>query len=114
MLTVPRVMGHPEVSDAWMALSVASLVQKFVASGYSRAAELQADRLSAEGTGKPLSLANALKKIQRFSLQEMGFSSQNLKEKATPYPKIINDLMITHPPVGHRIVRLRRLHQNMG
>ncbi len=101
-----------------LALPSAGAVMRF---GVSRSREYGADESSARLTGKPMSLASALLKLERgCSVEANAFkdsSSANLWI-VNPFGKFrkrfLNSLMDTHPSTEDRIKRLRELDKKIN
>ncbi len=101
---------------AILAPLAASLVQMAI----SRSREYEADRVGAEICGRPLWLASALEKIERFA---QGIDNQRAEgNPATAHMFIINPLHAhavdglfrTHPKTAERVARLRALAGESG
>ena len=108
--------GNPIVAIAVMILAPigAMLLQMSV----SRSREFGADKAGAEISGKPLALASALGKLERFAQ-----SRPTDVNPATSHLFIVNPLgglggvsklFRTHPATGERVTALTRIAQQMG
>ena len=96
---------------------VAPIAAMLLQMAISRSREYEADRVGAQICGQPLSLADALRKLERGNdLHPMR------AEPATAHMFIVNplrgqafaSLFSTHPPMPERIARLEGLAQEMG
>ncbi len=112
-----RQRANPIAMIAVMILSplAAALVQMAV----SRSREYEADRVGAEICGQPLSLADALRKIQSFAARIDNDSAE--RNPQTAHMFIINPLhahardklFSTHPATENRIAALENLARTM-
>lgn len=96
---------------------LAPIVAMVLQLAVSRSREYVADRTGAEICGRPLSLANALRKLER---------AQEIRpmhaDPATSHMFIVNplrgevfaSLLSTHPPMAERIARLEAMAQQQG
>ncbi len=99
---------------------LAPLAAMLVQMAISRAREYGADRGGAEICGRPLWLASALEKIERFARRIDNVAAE--RNPATAHMFIINPLhahkvdglFTTHPPTSERVARLRALAAEMG
>jgi heat shock protein HtpX len=91
-------------------LVVAPIAAVLIQLAISRSREFAADAGSAQITGRPLSLANALRKLESVATSHPGLNPG----PATAHMFIVNPLagggimklFATHPPIGERIERL--------
>lgn len=96
---------------------LAPLAATLIQLAISRAREFMADEGSAKLTGKPLSLANALLKLERGAM-----AIPMDANPATAHMFIVNPLrgeslfalFSTHPPTEARVQRLQKIAQQMG
>ncbi|KPP81192.1 MAG: heat shock protein HtpX [Oceanicaulis sp. HLUCCA04] len=99
------------IALAIFAPMAAGLVQMAI----SRSREYEADRVGAEISGNPMSLAAALEKIERGARTTLNPSAE--RNPATAHMFIINplngqganNLFSTHPATANRIARLRQM-----
>ena len=89
------------------------IIELIIQLAISRSREYYADYGSAKLTKDPLSLANALEKLERFSKQypmEFGNSSTAHLFIVNPFKRdLLTNLLSTHPPTKERIKRLKEL-----
>ena len=101
-----------------LAMIVGPLAAMLIQMAVSRSREFEADRTGAQISGHPLSLANALLKL------EQGAQTMPMQvNPATAHMYIVNPLrgkslaglfnFSTHPPVGERVARLEALAGEM-
>ena len=91
----------------------ASLIQLAI----SRTREYSADQGSAELTGNPLALANALQKLETVSRQIPMHGNPTMAPLLIMNPlsgKGLQNLFLTHPPTEERIRRLMELAQHQS
>jgi heat shock protein HtpX len=94
-------------------LIIAPVAAILIQLAISRSREFAADAGSAGITGRPLSLANALRKLEQAAERRPGMAGMN-PGPATAHLFIVNPLrgggmmklFATHPPIGERIERL--------
>jgi heat shock protein HtpX len=103
-----------------MLVILAPIAAALVQFGVSRGREYEADRIGAEISRKPLSLASALRKIS--SAAEQIPNSPAERNPASAHLFIVNplsgarmdNLFSTHPNVGNRIAQLDEIAARMG
>lgn len=103
-----------------LVMILAPLAATVVQMAISRSREYEADRLGAEISGKPRSLATALEKIAGIAGQVVNRDAEN--NPASAHLFIINPLHVhaidglfsTHPPTTERIRRLLDIERAMG
>jgi heat shock protein HtpX len=103
-----------------VAIILAPLAAMLVQMAISRSREYQADRLGAMISGRPLSLASALTKIEGYARQIRNEPAE--AAPATAHLFIINplsgegmdNLFSTHPNTENRIAELEKLAREMG
>ena len=104
---------HPIVQLALVILApLAAMLMQFA---LSRQREFEADRVGAEILGRPLSLANALKRLDAMSHQ----IPMNVSLAAAPLAQVnplagidgrgVMGLFSTHPPTEERVFRLEAM-----
>jgi heat shock protein HtpX len=89
--------------------------------GISRSREFMADEFAAKLTGDPEGLASALLKLQSYG-QQMVAEGAPAPQPVTTSLSIVNPLagggifrlFSTHPPIEHRVQRLREIASEMG
>jgi heat shock protein HtpX len=95
---------------------VAPIAALLIQMGVSRSREFEADASAAKLTGRPLSLANALARLEEANHYRPVLAAA--QHPATAHLYIVNPLgamgflaklFSTHPPIPERIARLRRL-----
>jgi heat shock protein HtpX len=99
---------------------LAPLAAALVQFGISRGREYEADRIGAEISGRPLSLASALRKISSAAEQIPNETAE--RNPASAHLFIVNplsgarmdNLFSTHPNVENRIERLNAMAQTMS
>jgi heat shock protein HtpX len=99
---------------------LAPLAAALVQFGISRGREYEADRIGAEISGAPLSLASALKKISAAAAEIVNPPAE--RNPASAHLFIVNplsgarmdNLFSTHPNVENRIARLDEMARRMG
>lgn len=102
---------------AFLAPIAATLMQM----GISRSREYMADEYAAKLTGDPEALASALLKLQSYGEQMVAHGAP-APQPVTASLSIVNPLagggmfrlFSTHPPIEHRVERLREIAQTMG
>lgn len=110
--------GNPVAGIAMMILGpVAAMLIQFA---ISRQREFKADAVGAELTGRPLSLANALKKLDAGARQ----IPMNVAPAAAPLAQVnplqavsgggLSKMFSTHPPMAERVRRLEALAAPLG
>jgi heat shock protein HtpX len=103
-----------------MLVILAPLAAALVQFGISRGREYEADRIGAEISGRPLSLASALRKIASAAEQIPNPPAE--RNPASAHLFIVNplsgarmdNLFSTHPNVENRIARLDEMAESMG
>lgn len=102
--------GHPAAMlvSAIVAPFAAMLIQMAI----SRSREFMADEAAAKYSGKPLALANALRKIEAWSRRipmESGSPATAHMYISNPFSGGMANLFSTHPPTAERISRLEAM-----
>ena len=102
--------GHPAAMliSAIVAPFAAMLIQMAI----SRSREYMADESAAHYSGKPLALANALRKIEAWSKQipmEHGSPATAHMYISNPFSGGMASLFSTHPPTAERVARLEQM-----
>jgi heat shock protein HtpX len=103
-----------------MLVILAPIAAALVQFGISRSREYEADRIGAEISKEPLSLASALRKISAAAEQIPNMPAE--RNPASAHLFIVNplsgarmdNLFSTHPNVENRIARLDEIAQRMG
>jgi len=88
-----------------------------IRSAISRQREYGADEAGARISGRPLSLASALRKLQMGAQMRPTKVSESTAHMYTVSPlrsDFMGNLFSTHPPVDERIARLERMAERMG
>ena len=96
---------------------LAPLVTRLLAMGVSRKREFLADAMAAQFTRNPLALASALEKIERQHTPTTSIKGGSahlciadpLGRRLSNREGFVADLLATHPPMGHRVARLRAM-----
>lgn len=104
-----------------LTMILAPVAALLIQAAISRSEEYKADASGAGFSGKPLSLAAGLEKLQRQSKRGRGLNSNPETANATAHMFIVNPLrgggigklFSTHPPVSQRVARLRRMAGNV-
>ncbi len=110
-----------ENNMSWIAelvlIIVAPIAAVLIQLAISRAREFAADEGGAKISGKPLALANALKKLERgveTIPMEAGPETAHLFIVNPLRGEGILKLFSTHPPISERVKRLEKLAREMG
>lgn len=98
-------------------LLLAPLISRIIAMAVSRNREYQADTSAAEFTRNPLALASALEKISGASAPLRAvrrgtahlFIHDPLQRRIDNSEGWFADILATHPPIGNRLDRLRKM-----
>jgi heat shock protein HtpX len=107
-----REGGHPLMGIA--ALVIGPIAAMIIQYAVSRQREFEADRVGAEILGRPLPLANALKRLDAMSRQ----IPMQVQPAAAPLAQVnplaangggLLKLFSTHPPTAERVARLEAL-----
>jgi heat shock protein HtpX len=107
-----REGGHPFAAIA--ALVIGPIAAMLIQFAVSRQREFEADRVGAEILGRPLPLANALKRLDAMSRQ----IPMQVQPAAAPLAQVnplaaqgggLLKLVSTHPPTAERVARLEAL-----
>ena len=96
---------------------LAPLVTRLLAMGVSRRREYLADAMAAQFTRNPLALASALEKIERHHTPTTSIKGGSahlciadpLGRRLSNREGWVADLLATHPPMSHRVARLRAM-----
>ena len=96
---------------------LAPLVTRLLAMGVSRKREYLADAMAAQFTRNPLALASALEKIERNHAPTTTIKGGSahlciadpLGRRLSNREGWLADLLATHPPMSHRVARLRAM-----
>ena len=96
---------------------LAPIVTRLLAMGVSRKREYLADSMAAQFTRNPLALASALEKIERNHSPTTSIKSGSahlciadpLGRRLSNREGWLADLLATHPPMAHRVARLRAM-----
>lgn len=102
--------GHPVA--LLVSAIVAPLAATMIQMAISRSREFMADEAAAQYSGKPMALANALRKIQLWSQRipmEHGSPATAHMYISNPFSGGLANLFSTHPPTEERIARLERM-----
>jgi heat shock protein HtpX len=100
-----------------LTLILAPIAAAMLQSALSQTREYEADRTAAELTGNPLSLANALRRLE-VSAQQIPMQASEYQAKSTSHMfpvnpfsgRSISRLFSTHPPTEKRIAKLEGMH----
>lgn len=110
--------GNNSMAGSLVMAIVAPLVAMLIQMAVSRSREYLADASGAHICGKPLALANALRKLQvgaqMMPMQEATPSTAHLFIVNPITGASIFKLFSTHPPVEERIARLESIAAEMG
>ena len=107
-----REGGHPFAAIA--ALVIGPIAAMIIQYAVSRQREFEADRVGAEILGRPMPLANALKRLDAMAHQ----IPMNVQPAAAPLAQVnplaahgggLMKLFSTHPPTAERVARLEAL-----
>jgi heat shock protein HtpX len=107
-----REGGHPFAAIA--ALVIGPIAAMIIQYAVSRQREFEADRVGAEILGRPLPLANALRRLDAMAHQ----IPMNVQPAAAPLAQVnplaahgggLMKLFSTHPPTAERVARLEAL-----
>jgi heat shock protein HtpX len=107
-----REGGHPFAAIA--ALVIGPIAAMIIQYAVSRQREFEADRVGAEILGRPMPLANALKRLDAMARQ----IPMNVQPAAAPLAQVnplaahgggLMKLFSTHPPTAERVARLEAL-----
>lgn len=100
-----------------LTLILAPIAAALLQSAVSQTREYEADRTAAELTGNPLSLANALRRLEASARQiPMQASEYQAKSTSHMFPvnpfagRSISRIFSTHPPTEMRIAKLEGMH----
>ena len=98
---------------------LAPIAATLIQLGISRAREFQADKIGSSISGNPISLANALEKIEYYAKDKVMLEAT----PATSHLFIVNPfssagswmmrLFSTHPTTSDRVVKLKELAKNV-
>jgi heat shock protein HtpX len=102
----------------WIVIIIlAPIGAMLIRTAISRQREYGADETGARISGRPLSLASALRKLQMGAQMSPTRVSESTAHMYTVSPlrsDFMGKLFSTHPPVEERIARLERMAQGMG
>jgi heat shock protein HtpX len=116
-LPIGRSDDGPNPLTLILTLILAPIAAALLQAAVSQTREYEADRTAAELTGNPLSLANALRRLEASALQiPMQASEYQAKSTSHMFPvnpfagRSISRMFSTHPPTEKRIAKLEGMH----
>lgn len=116
-LPIGRSDDGPNPLTLILTLILAPIAAALLQSALSQTREYEADRTAAELTGNPLSLANALRRLEASARQiPMQASEYQAKSTSHMFPvnpfrgRSISRMFSTHPPTEKRIAKLEGMH----
>lgn len=116
-LPIGRSDDGPNPLTLILTLILAPVAAALLQSALSQTREYEADRTAAELTGNPLSLANALRRLEASALHiPMQASEYQAKSTSHMFPvnpfrgRSISRMFSTHPPTEKRIAKLEGMH----
>ena len=116
-VTIAAATNAPEVILGWAVANAAILTSKLTHARLSRRHELQADRVGAESTQDPATIAAALRDYEAINRKEAPQTFEDSDYRQGPLIsrlyKRVESLFSTHPHIERRCARLEKMAEHI-